>query len=803
MPGSRRIVGVLVAFAAAWPAAAVDLYVAPNGDDTHTGTKERPFRTLERARDAIRALRSGGGAGFGGATVLLRGGRHFRRRGFTLGKQDSGEAGAPIVYRAAPGETAILDGGHVVDPAVFGPVVDAAVRERLLPAVRSAVLQADLGALGMTDYGRFGPRGWGRPDIPAPMELFVDGVPQSVARWPNEGSIPLGEVLQGGSRPRDGDTRGENAVFKYNTERAVRWTGAEDLFISGLFGVTWGHDTIRIARIDTAAGTFTTDGPHAYGFRQPGFPGNFETHYHAANLLEEIERPGEYYIHRGAGVLYYLPPYPLARSRVQLSALTEPFMDLDGASHVRIEGLVFENARGMGVRIRGGEDNRVAGCTLRLLGHGAVAISGGRNHEVVSCDVYHTGRGGIALSGGDRATLTPGGHLVRNCDIHRFNRWIQHYNPAVSASGVGARIEHNHIHHALHQAITFAGNEHRIAMNEIHRVLRDISDMGSIYIGRDPTYAGNVIEHNFFHHLFHPHHRGPGVQAIFFDDDTLYVARVFGNVFYRTGSTGVIKFHGGGGASIANNLAVACPRLVQDGPGDREGIARAVSKMHTDQPHGHGFPAKVAAMKIAEPPYRTRYPYLYETYAENYNEGTPRWNNVETDDLSHFVDPDRLDFGLRDASPLPERVAQGVVDRVYGARGEDIPFQRIPFERIGLYRDAHRTALGPAAFTKLGPADGAEGVDAGGARFWWAPSPGADLYRLVIAADAGMREIVHEEAVELNTLAIDRLAPGRTYYWQVEARVTHSRSNRGTRQAAEGPWRLHTAAGERQGGARE
>ena len=34
-----------------------DFWVAPDGKDTDPGTKERPFATLARARDAVRALR--------------------------------------------------------------------------------------------------------------------------------------------------------------------------------------------------------------------------------------------------------------------------------------------------------------------------------------------------------------------------------------------------------------------------------------------------------------------------------------------------------------------------------------------------------------------------------------------------------------------------------------------------------------------------------------------------------------------------------------------------------------------------
>jgi len=231
---------------------------------------------------------------------------------------------------------------------------------------------------------------------------------------------------------------------------------------------------------------------------------------------------------------------------------------------------------------------------------------------VDACDIHHTGRGGVSLRGGDRPSLEPGEHFVINSDIHHFNRWISFYNPGISASGVGHYLANNHLHQALHQAIVFGGNDHLFEFNEIDRVLNDISDMGSIYIGRNPTFAGNIIRYNFFHHLTPAHEGGPGVQAIFFDDDTIYVAQVFGNVFYQTGSTGVIKFNGGGGASIANNIAIESPQLVQNPLGHVKGINKAISKMLTDEPFQHGFPAMVAAMNISEDPFRSRYPYLYD-----------------------------------------------------------------------------------------------------------------------------------------------------------------------------------------------
>ena len=661
------------------------------------------------------------------------------------------------------------------------------------------MLQADLRAAGISDTGEFGPRGWGRPRIPPPLELFLDGQPQTVARWPNDGHVPLGKVLDSGSIPRRGEQDGRSAVFEYNTPRAARWVNAQPLFISGILGVSWAHDTIRIAQLDLENGTFTTDGPSHYGVAQPGSPANVQTYYHAVNLLEEIEVPGEYYVDRASGMLYFLPPYPLEDSQIQVSLLTEPMIRSGGGAYIEFQSLVLENSRGQGIVIEGGRGCRVAGCTLRNLGQEAVRIAGGADHGLLSCDIYQVGAGALTVHGGDRKQLTPANHFVRNCDIRRSGRWTGQYHPLISAGGVGIAIQHNHLHDADHQAITFSGNEHVIEWNEIHHVLQDISDMGSIYIGRNPSFCGNVIRHNFFHHLFNPHQGGPGTQAIFFDDDTLYVARVFGNVFYRTGSAGVIKFNGGGGASIANNVAIDSPRLIQGG--QEAHVDRAIRFMHGADTDPAAFTARGFVPKITQEvdirrdPYRSRYPYLYDTYVNKFNAGTPAWNNYEAsaDDLRHFVDPENLDFTIRPDSPILKLVAENVTDRVYGAENEDLAFEPVPFDKIGLIRDPFRQELGPGPFRLLGPADGSEDPPPNAVRLWWQPSHNADSYRLSVATDSELKQVVLDRVVETHYVTLDSLEPGRTYIWQVQAEVHRGRCNRGQRAADNGPWQFTTA----------
>src|SRR2546423_4673488 len=84
-------------------------FVSPGGGtDSGPGTAELPFRTVARARDAVRAERSRPGQ----IVVTLRGGNHFLTEPLVLTPEDSGSADRPIIYAAAPGEMPVLSGGE-------------------------------------------------------------------------------------------------------------------------------------------------------------------------------------------------------------------------------------------------------------------------------------------------------------------------------------------------------------------------------------------------------------------------------------------------------------------------------------------------------------------------------------------------------------------------------------------------------------------------------------------------------------------------------------------------------------------
>ncbi|MBK9990338.1 MAG: right-handed parallel beta-helix repeat-containing protein [Verrucomicrobia bacterium] len=159
--------------------------VSPTGDDKNPGTTAAPFKTLEKARDAVRAAIAKG-VPAGGIAVWLRGGVYERSSTMDLNTSDSGASAADSVdWRGYPGEEARIVGGRRLSPSFFTLVTSASpIWSRLDASAQGRVVQIDLRAQGITDFGVLKQRGFAS-SIGAALELFIDAQPMTLARWPD------------------------------------------------------------------------------------------------------------------------------------------------------------------------------------------------------------------------------------------------------------------------------------------------------------------------------------------------------------------------------------------------------------------------------------------------------------------------------------------------------------------------------------------------------------------------------------------------------------------------------------------
>ncbi|MBV9470451.1 MAG: right-handed parallel beta-helix repeat-containing protein, partial [Abitibacteriaceae bacterium] len=532
------------------------LFVAPSGSDANPGTEKQPLASLIQARDRARPIYADGGV-----EIILAPGEYPVTQTLALDGRDSGTATAPVVYRAQQPGTATLYGG--VRLSGFTPVTDPAILARLPLEARGKVLQLDLKAHGLTDYGALAVRGFGQPPSPPTLELYVNQQPMTLARWPNEGFVKPTKLVEPGSK-----AEGKPSVLAYDDERPARWTGAKDAWIFGYFHFLWADATAKIAKIDTAAKTITTAQAYDYG---GGMSNEQGIMYYVFNLLEEIDRPGEWYLDRDTGILYLYPPGDLSKATVELSLLSQPMITGTGLSNVRFEGLVFDLARGDGIVLKDSNNCLLAGCTVKRMAGNGISILGGSRDMLLSCDVHTIGRRATEVIGGDRATLTPGGHVVANCRIHNFGRIDRTYTPGIQLEGVGNHVTHNLFYDSPSSVMRIEGNDHLIEYNEVHDAVLESDDQGAMELFANPTYRGVVFRHNLFERIGIPPAKqvvhGPAGQAAIRFDDAISGMLVYGNIFYRAagGNFGGVQMNSGRDNIMDNNLFVECAQGISGG----------------------------------------------------------------------------------------------------------------------------------------------------------------------------------------------------------------------------------------------
>jgi hypothetical protein len=678
--------------------ASADFFVATNGNDAWSGTipepagegNDGPFRTLERARDEIRNRRDAGFYRDRPVRVVVRGGTYALSRSFALEAWDSGSENNPVTYQACPGETVRLMGGQLVPPDAFRPVTDTNVLGRLDPSAQTHVRAADLRGLGITDLGRLPPKFEGAPAVP---ELFFNDQRLMLARWPNEGWAHIAAIVETGS-----DYQGTNVgVFEYSGDRPARWKAETGVWLHGYWAFDWNDEVLQVRAIDPATRRITLAAHAVYSVKQ-GNPA--PRRFYAFNLLEELDRPGEYFIDRNAGLLYLWPPSDPAQARIALSTLHAPVVSITGATGLVWRGFIIEASLGSGFEVHGGCGVRLQACEVRNTREFEIRIEGGVGHRVEACDLHDTGTGGILLSGGDRRTLTPAGHEAVNNHIWNFAVHKRTYSNALQLQGVGQRASHNLIHDAPHQAVSLEGNDHLFEYNLVRNVCLASDDCGALYKGRNPSCRGNMIRFNIWRDIGSP--LGHGQAAIYFDDgdggDT-----VFGNLFIRCGHPGLGSFgavfsHGGHDNLADNNVFVDCGRALGSAPWPDDRWQKALRE---NRGEGWNWPDKLLReVDITKPPYTERYPELagfLDPASDRPRVNRARRNmfvrcaeasggnwqllpgdNWAADQDPGFVNPGQEDYRLRSDSAVWARLPG---------------FEPIPIETIGLVTNALRPRL--------------------------------------------------------------------------------------------------------------
>jgi len=272
-------------------ASAARFCVAPSGSDDNPGTAEKPFQTLDRARQAVRKINA---KMTGDIEVVLRGGTYRIARTVVFEPEDSGTGGHNVVYRAQAGETPIISGGRVVT-------------------------------------------GWKRHDggiwkAPSPVadtrQLYVGGKRAVRARGP----APAGLELLG------------NDGYRTSDRTVLQWANVEDVEFCYL--VTWTHSRCKVALVQPDPKEKTGA---VIKMQQPTFEMartkegvQVSTPKYVENARELLDEAGEWYLDRPARTLHYKPRPGEDPSEFQaVAAGLETLVEIRGSIEKPVRNVAF------------------------------------------------------------------------------------------------------------------------------------------------------------------------------------------------------------------------------------------------------------------------------------------------------------------------------------------------------------------------------------------------------------------------------------------------------------------------------
>jgi len=378
-PISSWVLSGVMSLALTGHALALELHVAPNGNDANPGTDAKPLATLAAARDAARKV-----AGKEAVTIHVGDGIYHLPETLVFTPADSGSAKFPVVYRAVNEGRAVLSGGSELK-LNWKPY-----RDGIFQAATPQGLEID--------------------------QLFINGKAQRMARYPNYNAAKKTDAYQG------------YAADAFSKKRAAKWANPAGGYIHAMHTSRWGGYHYRITGKD-AEGNVTYEGGWQNN-RQMGMHKDFRM---VENIFEELDAPGEWFHDRKTSTLYFLPAKEtnLAEAKVEvvrLRHLVEFIGTLEKpVKHITLEGFTVRHAartfmdckepllrsdwtiyRGGAFLLTGTEDIDILDCEFDQVGGNAIFVNNyNRRVLVKGCHIHDTGASGVCFVGDPAAVRDP------------------------------------------------------------------------------------------------------------------------------------------------------------------------------------------------------------------------------------------------------------------------------------------------------------------------------------------------------------------------------------------------------------
>ncbi|MCK9861479.1 Ig-like domain-containing protein [Paenibacillus sp. ATY16] len=282
-------------------AAGTTIYVATNGNDsTGDGTKDKPYKSIAKAKEVVRTLPKTGGD----IVVQIADGFYPLNETLVFSKEDSGSASSTVRYEAAPGAKPVISGGEMLAKGVWTEAVGL-TQTGGLKAYKTTLNRSDkLRAIYVNDK---------RANMTTSPQIASTG--RTVTGTPTVSFTSADNpwAWQNGSNIRAG------IVFDASVGLTTETKNPQNIEAESMGGSTarWARPFVTFASIEEAPAASNKPGGVMLRFQMPYGavsqslgnntqynPGNNQV---IRNAFEFLNKRGDFYFDQAESTLYYIP----------------------------------------------------------------------------------------------------------------------------------------------------------------------------------------------------------------------------------------------------------------------------------------------------------------------------------------------------------------------------------------------------------------------------------------------------------------------------------------------------------------